>query len=125
MIQKIVLLAIAGALGTLARYGLSVGINRISSHAVFGGTFFVNLIGCFAAGVLLSFFENRLHLSEQTRIIVFIGFMGAFTTFSAIMVDTGTLVRSSAWMHAMMNIALQNGLGLVALFSGVFLGRYI
>ncbi len=125
MIQKIILIAIAGALGTLTRYGLAAGINRISGHAVFGGTFFVNLIGCFSAGLLLAIFENRLHLSEQARIIVFIGFMGAFTTFSAIMVDTSELVRSSAWLHAMMNVVLQNGLGLVAIFAGVFVGKYV
>ncbi len=125
MIKNLIFLAIAGGLGTLARYGLAVWIGKLSSHAVFGGTFFVNMLGSFVAGVLLAFFENRMHLSADVRMIVFIGFMGAFTTFSAVMVDTSELVRSSAWMHAAANIVLQNGLGLAAILTGVMVGRYV
>ena len=49
--------------------------------------------------------------------------MGAFTTFSSLILETGELVRSSEWIYAAANVTLQNGLGFVALFVGATLGR--
>jgi CrcB protein len=55
--------------------------------------------------------------------MVLVGFMGAFTTFSAFILETGELARVSGWMHACANIVMQNGLGLLSLFAGASLGR--
>lgn len=123
MIQKIVLLAIAGALGTVARYSLSALINKIDGITFPWGTFAVNIFGCFIVGLLWVLFESRWPVSGQTRLIIFVGFMGAFTTFSAFILETGELARSAAWMQAAVNILVQNGLGLAALFAGVGLAR--
>lgn len=123
MVRKIVFLALAGAFGTLARYGLGGLVHRIDGVSFPWGTLTVNLTGCFAAGLLWALFESRWPVSGQTRMLVLVGFLGAFTTFSAIVLETGELARSGQWMYAAANIALQNGLGFIALFAGVALGR--
>lgn len=125
MIQKFLLLALAGSFGTLARYGLAGFVQRINGPSFPWGTLAVNILGCFLAGFLWNLFENRWAVSGETRAIVLVGFMGAFTTFSAFILETGQLMRSSEWMYAAGNLALQNGLGFFALFAGIALARLI
>lgn len=123
MVAKIISLALAGALGTLARFGLSGLVQKFGGSSFPWGTAIVNLSGCLAAGLLWTLFENRWAVSGQTRTIVLIGFMGAFTTFSTLVVETGEMIRASQWLWAAGNIAIHNGLGLAALYVGISLGR--
>jgi len=123
MIQKLAWLALAGALGTLARYGLAGFVHRIDGASFPWGTVTVNLTGCFLAGLLWTLFENRWPVSGEIRTLVLVGFMGAFTTFSSLILETGELLGSGEWMRAAVNMAIQNGLGLVALVAGTALGR--
>ena len=122
MVQKILLLALAGALGTVARYGLAGVIQRINGEAFPWATLTVNMIGCFLAGLVWTLFEQHWPTAEETRGLVLIGFMGAFTTFSALMIETGELARTATWLHAAANVMLHNGLGLAALLAGTALG---
>lgn len=119
------LLALAGALGTLARFGLSGFVHRFNGASFPWGTVVVNLTGCFLAGVLWSLFESRWPVSGETRTIVMVGFMGAFTTFSSLILETSELIRSSEWILASLNLGIQNGVGFAALFAGVSLARMI
>ncbi len=125
MLSKLVLLASAGALGTLARYGLAGFVHRINGSFFPWGTLAVNMAGCFLGGFLWTLFENRWPVSGETRAIVLVGFMGAFTTFSAFILETSELARSEQWALAVANLALQNGLGLTALFAGGAVGRMV
>ena len=125
MLHKLVLLALAGGAGTLARYGLSGFVQKISGMSFPWGTVVVNLTGCFLAGLLWSLFENRWSVSGQTRTVVLVGFMGAFSTFSTLIFETNDFLRSAEWLHAAANLTIQNGLGLFALFIGMALGRLI
>ena len=125
MTQRIILLCIAGAAGTLCRYGLAVLTHRIAGTSFPWGTLAVNITGCFAAGLLWAVFEHRWTVSSETRIIVMLGFMGAFTTFSTYMLESGELIRTAQYFSAAANLFLQNGLGLIALIAGVALGRLV
>lgn len=125
MIQKIMLLALAGALGTIARYGLAGFTHRFLGPSFPWGTLAVNITGCFIAGLLWALFESRWPVSGETRTIILVGFMGAFTTFSAMILETSELMRSAEWMYAAANLTLQNGVGFAALFAGTALGRII
>ena len=125
MVYKIVWLAVAGAAGTLARYALAGLVHRVSNTAFPLGTIVVNILGCLAAGVLWSMFENRWPVSGETRTIILLGFMGAFTTFSAYILETNELLRSAEWLRAIANILLQNGGGLLAIIIGAAIGRKI
>ena len=125
MTQRIILLCIAGAAGTLCRYGLAGLTHRIAGTSFPWGTLAVNITGCFAAGLLWAVFEHRWTVSSETRIIVMLGFMGAFTTFSTYMLESGELIRTAQYFSAAANLFLQNGLGLIALIAGVALGRLV
>jgi len=125
MQMKLLYLALAGGLGTLARYGLSGLVSRWPSASFPWGTLVVNIVGCFAAGSLWSVFEDRIHLSGELRTVVFVGFMGAFTTFSSYILETGHLARDAEWAWAAGNVLLQNGVGLAALFLGMAVGRLV
>jgi fluoride exporter len=123
--QRLLLLMIAGAAGTLCRYGLS-GLVQSATGARFPwGTLAVNLTGCLIAGLAFGLFESRWALSGEARVIVFIGFLGAFSTFSGFMLETTELARDSQWLSVAANLVLQNGLGAVALYGGLVASRLI
>ncbi len=125
MIFKLLALALAGSFGTLARYGLSGFVQKYNSASFPWGTITVNITGCFFAGLMWSLFESRLHISGEIRTVVLVGFMGAFTTFSTMILETSHLLRSSEWLYAAGNLTIQNGLGFFALFIGLALGKLI
>ena len=123
MPTRLLLLAGAGAAGALCRYGLA-GLVQSGLGARFPwGTLAVNLVGCFAAGALFGLFESRWAFSGEARIIVFIGFLGAFTTFSGYMLETSELARDAQWLAVAGNMILQNGLGAAALYAGLVASR--
>lgn len=123
MFVKLAVLAAAGALGTLARYGLTGAVHKLKGTAFPWGTLAVNLIGCLIAGFIWTLFEGREPVDAETRTLILVGFMGAFTTFSAFILDTSHLIRAADWTSAAANIAVQNVVGIVALFAGLALGR--
>ncbi len=125
MIQKLAWLALAGALGTLARYGLAGLVQRLSGGSFPWGTLFVNLLGCFLAGLLWGMFEKRGVVTALPRTVLLVGFLGAFTTFSTMTLETTEMLRASELVYATANLTLQNGIGLAAIFAGTMLGRMI
>ena len=125
MATRLLLLVIAGAAGTLCRYALS-GLVQSGVGARFPwGTLVVNVTGCLVAGLLFGLFESRWGLSGEARTIIFIGFLGAFSTFSGFMLETTELARDAQWLSAAANLVLQNGLGAVALYAGLVVSRLV
>lgn len=123
MFQKILLISIAGLCGTLARYALAGLVQRNSGTLFPCGTLAVNVLGCLVAGLLWTLCESRFQISGSTRTIFFVGFLGAFTTFSAYILETGNMISDSEYLRAGLNVLLQNGLGIIAFFAGVFAAR--
>ena len=123
--MKLLLIALAGGFGTLARYGLSGLVQRMTGATFPWGTFVVNVAGCFLFGLVWSLLEERLAVAGQWRAIVLIGFMGAFTTFSSFAYDSAGLMRDPQWGLAALNVIGQNALGLTCLFLGLAAGRSI
>lgn len=123
--QKLLLIGAAGALGALARYGLGGLVQRYSGVTFPWGTFVVNMLGSFLFGFVWSLVEQRLVISVESRVIILSGFLGAFTTFSSFMFETSSLIGEAQWGLAMINIAGQISLGLVAMFLGLAAGRLV
>ena len=125
MWQKLLGLAIAGACGTLLRYGLAGVAQRASDSEFPWGTVVVNVVGCFFAGAFWAYAQDRVNISGEMRAVVLVGFLGAFTTFSAFMLETGGLLRDAQWTAALVNALLQNVIGVVFLFVGLAVGRLL
>jgi CrcB protein len=125
MFQKLFWLALAGALGTLTRYSLAGAVQRFSGDEFPWGTLAVNLAGCFLAGMFWSIAESRLSISSQIRVVILLGFMGAFTTFSAYALETGQLLRDAQWAWAFGNVAVQNVCGILLFLVGLRIGRFL
>jgi CrcB protein len=125
MVRRLLLLALAGALGSLARYGLAGVVQRAFDGGFPFGTLAVNVLGCMLFGVVWTLAEERLVISGETRFVLLVGFMGAFTTFSSYAFETGAMLRDAEWSMAIANIVAQNVLGITSFFVGVALGRLV
>lgn len=121
--HKILWLALAGALGTLARAGLTRVVQRALGLGFPWGTVAVNLLGSLAFGLVWAATERRLDAAPEARLYALTGFMGAFTTFSTFVFDSATLVQEGRIGAALANVALQNLLGLACVGIGLWLGR--
>ena len=123
MAVKILLLALAGALGAVARYGCTTIVQRAFSPDFPWGTMVVNMMGCFIVGLFWSLAEEKITISPELRVIILVGFLGAFTTFSTFIFETGSLMREASWTPAIMNILTQNAAGILLLLVGIRIGR--
>ena len=121
--HQIVLLAVAGTAGTLARYWLSGAVQRLCGADFPWGTLAVNVLGCLLFGVVWTLAEDWQVISDQSRLVILTGFMGAFTTFSTFAFDTAGMLSHADWWRALGNIALQNVTGIGAVFLGFAIGR--
>ena len=123
--SKLALLSLAGVLGTLSRYLLSGFVQRLTGAYFPWGTWSVNILGCFLFGLVWVLSEERFYFSSQTRLIVLVGFMGAFTTFSTYVFESSELMRDGEWVKLSLNLAGQNVFGFLGLVGGMFLGRMV
>ena len=110
-------------MGTLARYGLGGLVQRLQPSAFPWGTLVVNALGCFLFGIVWTLAEERMVISGQTRLILLIGFMGSFTTFSTYAFETSQMLDDSEWLLAAVNLLAQNVLGVVLVLVGIAVGR--
>ena len=116
--------AIGGALGSVARYGVGQLLQARGPATRFPlGTLAVNLSGCFVIGLLAGLLaSDRLSLRVPGREFVFVGLLGGFTTFSSFGLETLFLARGGSVGTAALNVAVQVGGGLVATWLGYQLG---
>src|SRR5262245_60864506 len=121
---KLFALALAGAVGTLARYWLSGVIHRNSQTSFPSGTLVVNLTGCLVIGVV-SYLSTAYPFGPDARAVLFVGLVGGFTTFSAFGYETLELVRGGSLVLAGLNIAGNVMGGLAAVWLGAVLGRVL
>jgi CrcB protein len=123
--NKLAFLAAVGAVGTLARYGLGAVVQNWHQSSFPWGTLAVNALGCFLFGIVWSVGEERMLISGETRAILLVGFMGAFTTFSTFAFETGQMLRDSQWLLATGNVAAHNVLGIALWMLGTVVGRWL
>lgn len=123
--QKLALMALAGACGTLCRYWLSGFAYDVLGRDFPWGTWAVNILGCFLFGLVWVLAEERGLLAAQSRMIILTGFMGAFTTFSTLIFECGELVNNALWLRMGLNLAGQTCCGFAGLYLGFVLGRLV
>ena len=121
---NILLVGCGGFIGSIARYLMTGAINRYFLPANFPyGTFAVNVLGCFVIGFLGGLAGSKQFLAEHSRLFLFTGILGGFTTFSALGMETFYLMRSAQWLSAFLNITGQLCLGVGATALGYWVSR--
>ncbi|MHC5114161.1 MAG: fluoride efflux transporter CrcB [Planctomycetota bacterium] len=121
---KLLAITAGGAVGSGLRFMLHAWVNRLAPIPHFPwGTLAVNGLGCLLIGVLAGLVDERQLLTPTTRLVLIVGVLGGFTTFSTFAYDTLTLARDHAWSHALGNVTLQVGVGLAAVWVGYAIAR--
>lgn len=115
----LILVGLGSFVGGIMRYGLNTWVHHMLDGPRFPfGTLAVNVIGCFAIGFLTGLADVRTTFSSDTRLFLFVGVLGGFTTFSAFAWKTFALARDAQHGAALVNMGLQLFLGLLAVWLG-------
>jgi CrcB protein len=119
----LILIAVGGALGSVARYLVDGWVlDRLGATFPFG-TLVVNLSGAFVLGLLSALTIDRSILPADIRAPVMIGFLGAYTTFSTLMLESWRLVESGEVVAGIVNVLGSAALGILAVLTGLTVGR--
>lgn len=121
--MRLVLIAIFGALGTLARYGLG-GVVQVRAGTTFPyGTLLINLSGCFLLGLIGQFTLNRIVISPDWRVAIAVGFFGGYTTFSSFGWETAKMLEDGEWLRASAYVGASVVVGLLLSVAGIRLAN--
>ena len=116
---NILLVGAGGFIGSVLRYLVSGWVQQTTKSASFPfGTLAVNVIGCFIFGFLAQLAEARGVFASESRLFVFVGILGGFTTFSSFGNETLNLARDSQMMNALANVGANLIIGLFAVWLG-------
>jgi len=120
---RLFLIAVFGALGTLARYGLQ-GLVQFKMGSTFpSGTLLVNLTGCFLLGLIGQFTLNRMIISPEWRVAIAVGFFGGYTTFSSFGWETAKMLEAGEWLWATTYVSASVVFGLLLSVAGIRLAN--
>jgi len=125
-LYKIFLIGFGGFFGAIFRYIISGSVQKWAKSIYFPyGTLAVNLIGCFVIGFLSCLMETRGFFSAELRSLIFIGILGAFTTFSTFSYETMNLINNGENLLAVANMGIHLVLGLASVWIGHILAYQI
>lgn len=123
-LPQLLWVGVGGFLGSVGRFVVAGFFNRLSPALAFPiGTLAVNILGCFLIGLLYALAESRNILGTDTRIFLFIGVLGGFTTYSTFGFESLALLKDGAMLKASANIIIHVVVGLAAVWLGDTLGR--
>ena len=122
--MRLFYVVIGGGIGALLRYLISGFIQKQSISIFPHGTLAVNLIGAFIVGFLWELFQNVI-VSTNIRVFLFMGILGAFTTFSTFSLETVNLIKDKEYITALINILISNFGCIILIFSGFAAARLL
>jgi fluoride exporter len=116
-------IGLAGSIGAIARYVVSLLFGRLNIRFP-AGTFFINISGSLFLGWFLAHIATR-NVSDNLRLAIGVGFVGAYTTFSTYMYESNKLFDDGLAIAAMVNLVGSVVVGLIAVRVGLWLGRSV
>ena len=122
---NIFFIGMGGFLGAISRYGVALWIGQRWGRNFPLGTFLINISGSFLIGLLMSLLTERFMVNPQWRLLLIVGFLGAYTTFSTFEYETGALMKDGEWLIAMLNVILSVSVGFIALKLGEVIAKII
>jgi CrcB protein len=120
---NLLLVAVGGALGSVARYLLSMFVLRATGSLFPLGTFVVNAVGCLVFGAIAGAAIQRAPVAPEWRLFLLVGVLGGFTTFSSYAFESYALLRDGQFLAASINIVGQVIVGLVGVALGFAAAR--
>jgi len=124
-VVHVLLVGIGGFAGAVARWVVDARISAWTGGSLPWGTFAVNVSGSFFVGLLFALVVERATLPTELRGPLMIGFLGAYTTFSTLALESWRMIEDGAWLYASANLVGSVIVGVVAVVIGVALGRAI
>ena len=124
MWERVALVALGGALGSVLRYAVAGVVNQQLGPSVLG-TFVVNITGAAVLGLFLGLADGRFLIPSLARVTIAIGLLGGYTTFSTLAFETVDLAESGSWLTAALNSGGSLAAGLLAVYAGLVIGRTV
>ena len=122
---RFVLICCGGAVGTGARYLLGGLVARWAGADFPYGTLLINVLGSFLIGVVQQVGLSTLLIPDTLRLVLAIGVMGGFTTYSSFSYETIRLLEGGSWLAASLYVLLTTALCLACCAAGLSLGRVL
>ena len=121
--MNVLVIGIGGFVGAVARYGIALWIGQRWGRSFPLGTFMINVSGSFLIGLLMTLMVDRFTVDPRWRLLLVVGFLGAYTTFSTFEYETGALLKDGEWAFAMLNVILSVVVGFIALKVGEMIAK--
>lgn len=125
MLRKCISIGIGGSLGAICRFSLDSLLTASTTTSLPYGTLLINLLGCFALGFSLSLGLELLGLTNNIKLGLTTGFIGSFTTFSALEVQILQIINHGSLLAAFSYLFLSVALGYVLSCLGIKLGQVV
>lgn len=125
LFKDILLVALGGGVGSIARFLCQRSANSFFAHAFPFGTFFVNISGCFIIGLLVGLIQKGQLVKPELSLLLVTGFCGGFTTFSAFAAENVQLLKDGRFFYFALYTLLSVVLGILATVGGLAASRSI
>jgi CrcB protein len=123
--DKFLIISIGAVLGANTRYWLGGWAAEKFGTSFPFGTLIINLTGSLVLGFFLTLISDRFVVDPRWRLLVAIGFLGAYTTFSTYTFESANLIVTGQVWTGLLNLFGSSFLGLIAVMAGILLGRMI
>jgi CrcB protein len=121
----LVFIAIGGAAGAVSRYLVQGWVEELAGGRFPWGTFVVNISGSFMLGFVFALAMDRAILAPEIRVPAMIGFIGSYTTFSTLMLESWRLMEEGDYLYLFGNLVGSVLIGMIAVVAGLALGRLL
>ena len=121
MFRALLYIFIGGGLGSVFRYLFQIFVGSIVKITFPIGTFLVNMVGCFAIGILYGIADRQSWMNQEWRLFFITGICGGFTTFSSFSYESISLLRHGEYLYFGLYVVLSIILGLMVTFFGNFI----
>jgi CrcB protein len=121
--MTLLFIAVGGAFGAVSRYLVQGWVQDLAGGRFPWGTFAVNISGSFALGLVFALAMDRAILSPEIRVPLMVGFIGSYTTFSTLMLESWVLVEEGDFVRMLANLAGSVLVGMIAVVAGLVVGR--